>query len=377
MSEQSQLAECAVIVAVLPEYREHFLHGVRRRIGEPGVDFFAGSEHLVTTVTSGSSSELGIGLLRNRAIAGRRLLWQHGALAAARGRRTVVTDLNPRSLSAWALLVLGRIRGQRVLVWGHILPRKGAAARTVPLRRFMRRLAAGVISYTWRDSAIVRKEDPDVPVWVAANGIYPSDWLGSEGDESARDRLLYVGRLVREKKPELLLIAYSQFLSEWEGQGQPPRLTIVGDGPERPYLERRARDLRIDSRVDFLGHVGDYDALRGLYSRTVASVSPGYAGLSLTQSLGFGVPMIVADDEPHAPEIELLSEVTGVTFHADSPSALAAAIDSVNSQRESWAKRRNQLVETVRRSYSADAMADGFTAAIQSSRSAVQGAAHV
>lgn len=41
-----------------------------------------------------------------------------------------------------------------------------------------------------------------------------------------------------------------------------------------------------------------------VYANALVSVSPGYVGLSLTQSLSFGVPMLIAIDEAHVPEID-------------------------------------------------------------------------
>jgi glycosyltransferase involved in cell wall biosynthesis len=62
-----------------------------------------------------------------------------------------------------------------------------------------------------------------------------------------RDRdLIFVGRLVSDKGADLLLDAM-QFLE------MKARLTIAGDGPERTTLEKRARDLQLQSQVTFVG----------------------------------------------------------------------------------------------------------------------------
>jgi glycosyltransferase involved in cell wall biosynthesis len=123
-----------------------------------------------------------------------------------------------------------------------------------------------------------------------------------------------------------------------------------------------ATRLGIDHRVDFLGHISDLDHLRSLYSESVVSVSPGYVGLSLTQSLGFGVPMLAADNEPHAPEVELLSDETGAFFAAGDPDSLAAQIIDAYRAPTRWDGQK--LVETVRSRYSSTAMAEGFARAL-------------
>lgn len=61
--------------------------------------------------------------------------------------------------------------------------------------------------------------------------------------------LLFVGRLVSDKGADVLLDALGLLAAE----GLAPRLTVVGEGPERPLLEERARRLGLVDRVDFLG----------------------------------------------------------------------------------------------------------------------------
>jgi glycosyltransferase involved in cell wall biosynthesis len=69
---------------------------------------------------------------------------------------------------------------------------------------------------------------------------------GSEADEPV---ILHVGRLVEKKGTELLLRA----LAGVRGQVPGARLVICGEGPLRPALERRARELGIAEAVSFLG----------------------------------------------------------------------------------------------------------------------------
>jgi glycogen synthase len=65
-----------------------------------------------------------------------------------------------------------------------------------------------------------------------------------------RDRdLIYVGRLVSDKGIDLLVDA----LSILRESGVQTQLTIIGDGPERPALENKVRDLKLQSSVEFVG----------------------------------------------------------------------------------------------------------------------------
>jgi glycosyltransferase involved in cell wall biosynthesis len=75
------------------------------------------------------------------------------------------------------------------------------------------------------------------------------------------DFVLSVGRLDRAKRIDLLLEA-----AALDGS---LRCVVVGDGPDRERLTRRARDLGLDGRIEFAGRV-DEGRLADLYSRCLA-----------------------------------------------------------------------------------------------------------
>jgi glycosyltransferase involved in cell wall biosynthesis len=75
-------------------------------------------------------------------------------------------------------------------------------------------------------------------------------------------RFVAVGRLAPQKNIALMLRAFAG------GAGAGDRLTIIGDGPERPRLERLVARLGLDDRVTFAGYhpeptaiMPDYDIL--------------------------------------------------------------------------------------------------------------------
>jgi glycosyltransferase involved in cell wall biosynthesis len=202
-------------------------------------------------------------------------------------------------------------------------------------------------------------------VWVAPNALYPERFLAaSEGGD--RRLILYVGRLESAKKPGLLLDAFAMVAEtrpEWD-------LVMIGEGSLRDQLSARAESLGLCDRVQFPGAIQDVSALAALYARAHCSVSPGFVGLALTQSLGFGVPMVIADREPHSPEVEMAQLGGAVFFARDSAIGLAAALQSPDLLLD--ASQRSALVEQVKIRYSADAMARGLVEAVTNSPAAVE-----
>ena len=148
----------------------------------------------------------------------------------------------------------------------------------------MRRLAGAVIVYTETEARALRARTHGIEITAAPNALYPRDVLGAAVAHEPPTSLLFVGRLSPSKRVDVVVDA---FLRAEDTLPTDVRLVIVGGGSERAALERRAAG---SGRVDFEGHVSSVDALRALYDRALASVSPGDVGLSVVQSLGFGVP---------------------------------------------------------------------------------------
>ena len=157
-------------------------------------------------------------------------------------------------------------------------------------------------------------------------------------ETSQRRNFIYVGRLIQEKKPRLLIEAFERASRNLPAN---TRLIIGGDGPERTSLEATCRTCACRDRVEFTGHVSDRHELLKLYSSAIASVSPGYVGLSVTQSFSHGVPMIIAKEEPHSPEIEAAIEGENCVFFAsDDADDLALVMEQVLSGKSILALKR-------------------------------------
>ena len=66
--------------------------------------------------------------------------------------------------------------------------------------------------------------------------------------EKTRD-IVFLGRLVSEKGVDILM----ESLAQLAVLGLRPKLTIIGDGPEKTRLELKTQDLRINQQVIFVG----------------------------------------------------------------------------------------------------------------------------
>ena len=167
--------------------------------------------------------------------------------------------------------------------------------------------------------------------------------------EKEPNQLLFAGRLVRKKGGRVLLSAIAQLAA----RNIRPKLRIVGDGPERPLLERQVQQLRIASQVEFLGWQPKH-RLPDYFRSATAAIVPSTTGdlgdreglgLVAVEAMGCECPLIIAD----YPEIQelIVDGQNGVLFHEGDASELASAIErllSDNALRAAIGKAARQSV---------------------------------
>ncbi|MHB1446455.1 MAG: glycosyltransferase [Acidimicrobiales bacterium] len=133
-------------------------------------------------------------------------------------------------------------------------------------------------------------------------------------------RLVCVGRLSPEKGFDIAIAAVDRLAS----RGLDLSLRIVGEGPERPSLERQARHL--GARVVFEGPMSRAErdgAIRSSHALLAPSRHEGL-GLVALESLALGTPVIASSV---GGLVEVVGEPQdGILVPAGDPEALAAAI---------------------------------------------------
>jgi glycosyltransferase involved in cell wall biosynthesis len=347
-----------VLQRILPDYREGFYAALKERLPNPFV-VTNGIDKFTQALGALRKSADWILPIKNTYLLGNRLLWQSGHLRKILDTPLLVAELNPRILSTWLVLLLRRLLFRPSVVWGHSRSLGERHPLIASLRFWQCRLAGAVLAYTSTQAEEFRIRLPKLLVFVAPNSCVSTRECAAYQGAAAVD-VLYVGRLIPEKKVDLLLKGFAAVAKRLPLES---KLKLVGDGPERPRLEALAAESGSSQRIEFLGHVTDETTLNSLYAGAACSVSPGYAGLSVIQSLAHGVPILVAVGENHSPEIEAcIDNTTARFFGSDSVEALGNEFILFFENLHTWQARRTKIADFIANQYTFEVMALSFVA---------------
>ncbi|MFZ1155515.1 MAG: glycosyltransferase [Solirubrobacteraceae bacterium] len=361
------MAERRIILLqnVCPDYRQEPFSLLREHWGDQ-LEIYAGLVSFDPTARTQVELPGCLQIIRNYFFFNRRLLWQHGVIRKVIASDVAILELNPRNLTTWTILFARRVLRRYTVVWGHAWPREGPGASTDRLRHRMRRLANVLLVYTETQRLELLSLMPNAQIYAAPNALYRRDEMSATTTDTPTN-IVFVGRLIPSKKPTLLLEGFARAVAR--GLQPDYNLVFAGDGPERSKIEATLEEMpELCKRVTLLGQIPS-SQVQDIYRNAIVSVSPGYVGLSITQSFSFGVPMIIARDEPHAPEIEAAVDGSNSVFvPSNAPEALADAILEVVDQSTSWLGQRESIVLDCSARYTVEKMAEGIITAAESDK---------
>ncbi len=224
------------------------------------------------------------------------LCWQRNLLDWIRAVQpdVLILEANPRYPASSAAIRWMHRHGKPVVGWGLGAPDlKGfnALLRESSRRNFLLSFDA-MIAYSDSGAEEYRRLGiaPD-RVFVAPNAVTsaPMDPPVSREAPKVKANLLFVGRLQQRKRLDMLMYACASLPESIQ-----PRLTIVGDGPDRKRLENIAAEIYPDTI--FTGTlIGDL--LTPYFVNADLFVLPGTGGLAIQQAMSYALPVIVAEGD--------------------------------------------------------------------------------
>jgi L-malate glycosyltransferase len=175
--------------------------------------------------------------------------------------------------------------------WHDYLPRRPMVARVArALESGARRLGDARVPVSEFTAARMGSAS-DQAGQVVGNGV-DLDAIRAARRAAKPVDVVYVGRLIDEKRVDLLLEA----IHALAGRFPELRCTVIGDGPERAALEGRAIRLGIAGRVTFRGRIDGsrvYGAMKGAAVLAMPSAREGF-GITVAEAQACGaVPLVV------------------------------------------------------------------------------------
>lgn len=174
----------------------------------------------------------------------------------------------------------------KFILWGSWLTKKPLVDK---LKIYFARKADANIFYCVKDKDSFLKANVAERKLFVANNTFDVGERSKSYLYEHKFRILFVGTLDERKENDILIKAFSNLINKLSTN---INLTIIGDGRTKGDLVNLVEQFNLSERVSFEGKITDPKKLLKYYSESIVSVSYGQAGLSVLQSLGFGVPFI-------------------------------------------------------------------------------------
>ena len=291
------------------------------------------------------------------------IVWQWGAiinLVRTRPNVLILLGADPHILSSFPLFFIAKILRVKVCWWSHAtLAGQGFLGRW--LRLFFYKHADGILAYD--EVGRLRLEKAGVEpstmttIW---NCLNDADYKLSANDRQVTEndctiRVLYIGRLYRDKKMHLLIEAAAIL----KDRGVTFVVDIVGDGPELTATKEKSIALDLNDVIRFHGAKYD-DDLTQFLSKADIGVIPSWAGLSAIQYMASGIPVITEENQGinHPPEVSaIIEDETGAFFDFESAESLANTIEATYPKVKSLS---NSCLKLVREQFTPEAVKEAI-----------------
>jgi len=185
------------------------------------------------------------------------------------------------------------------------------------------------------------------PKWKTAvipNAIFPpSPVAASAAAKRTSFQLVNVGRLVKEKRQEHLIVAFAGLANDFPDW----KLMIVGEGPQRPQLEAEIRNRGLQDRVSLPGAVENTAEILSQSDLFVfSSLFEGFPN-ALAEAMACGLPAI-SYDCPSGPRALIRHGVDGWLVANGVINALRDAMASLmndENRRKKFGIRAREVVD--------------------------------
>ncbi|MBW4516454.1 MAG: glycosyltransferase family 4 protein [Timaviella obliquedivisa GSE-PSE-MK23-08B] len=202
--------------------------------------------------------------------------------------------------------------------------------------------------YFWKTYGRQTVYIPNAPATYEASD--PAFRFGSALGLRPKRYMIYLGRLVPEKAPDLLIQAFQKL--------QPPGWTLVFIGKSSDTSSFTSNLLALANKNPNIVFTGELsggrlaEIVRGAGLYVSASELEGLP-LSMLEAMQEGIPMLASDIPPHQ---QLVGDDRGVMFQTGNLDSFVSQMDWAISNPQDMAERANRAQEFIRLGYQWDAI---------------------
>ena len=323
MSKSIFKGKLALQQRVLPAYRRPFFDRLAGAC-EGGLNVFTGEPRLEESIQTASDLAVAhwqkgenLHLFRGSLY----LCYQRGLIRWLQRLNpdSLIMEANPRYLSNRRAVDWMHSNDRPVVGWGLGAPAvegRSAGYRRGYRKRFLDGFDALIAYSTKGAEEYAELGYRSECIFVAPNAVVPppSKEIKHQPAKKRPGRLLFVGRLQRRKRVDLLLQACARLQSK-------PEVIIVGDGPAREEFEEIARGVYPSAQ--FVGPRFGSD-LQQYFAYADIFVLPGTGGLAVQEAMAAALPVIVAEGD--GTQRDLVSGGNGWLVQSGDLDGLTAAL---------------------------------------------------
>ncbi|MBC8488139.1 MAG: glycosyltransferase family 4 protein [Bacteroidetes bacterium] len=200
-----------------------------------------------------------------------------------------------------------------------------------------------------------------IPMGIDLDRFFSKNGSKLKEKYNAKKLLLFVGRLIDWKGTEYLIKAMKDVVNTFPKI----KLLIVGDGPEKPKLEKMIVELKLTDMVYFIGEIKSTEVAK-YYSAADIFVIPSIVVDGHTEALGVvtleamasGTP-VIGSNVGGIPDV-IQDGYNGFLVPEKSSDELAKRIIKLLSDKKLTTKFRRNGLKTVREKFSWDVVSEKF-----------------
>jgi len=299
--------------------------------------------------------------------------------------RVVIHEFTMGIISMINVIILSKVLKYKLVLWSHGYNRKKGfnPAKSIgdKLRLLYIKISDALLLYGESDKEMLSKYVDKNKIFTAKNTfdtgallkIY--DELAAKGKDKVKQdkkvkfkyNLIFIGRLIKSKQPELLLKIYELLKDKLNND---IGIHYIGDGESKKSLMDEVKNKNYSDNFFFQGAVYEDDKIGELLFLSDMMVLPGECGLSVVHAFSFSCPVVTYESDIygpyHGPEIDyVINNKTGYLVKKDDPEKMAEVIYTYLKDNNLQKEFKINIIAMVKNDLSLNSMVSGISNCVE------------